>query len=97
MSDEEPEDEFAEVFGNCIRSRNVNESSSGDYYLVKGQTCAKLVKGIVARELGVSPAVLEPAGVPQTGMQIHCLRRLSITGQPENWVLHFTPGKKWWN
>ena len=65
--------------------------------LCQGQTCAKLVKGIVARELGVSPAVLEPAGVPQTGMQIHCLRRLAITGQPENWALHFTPGKKWWN
>ncbi len=29
--------------------------------LCQGQTCAKLVKGIVARELGVSPAVLEPA------------------------------------
>ena len=29
--------------------------------LCQGQTCAKLVKGIVARELGVSPAVLTPA------------------------------------
>ena len=29
--------------------------------LCQGQTCAKLVKGIVARELKVSPAVLEPA------------------------------------
>lgn len=29
--------------------------------LCQGQTCAKLVKGIVARELGVSPVVLEPA------------------------------------
>lgn len=29
--------------------------------LCQGQTCAKLVKGIVARERGVSPAVLEPA------------------------------------
>ena len=29
--------------------------------LCQGQTCAKLVKGIVARELGVSPAQLEPA------------------------------------
>ena len=28
--------------------------------LCQGQTCAKLVKGIVARELGVSPAELEP-------------------------------------
>ena len=29
--------------------------------LCQGQTCAKLVKGIVARELGVSPSQLEPA------------------------------------
>jgi NAD(P)H-nitrite reductase large subunit len=29
--------------------------------LCQGQTCAKLVKGIVARELKVSPAELEPA------------------------------------
>lgn len=29
--------------------------------LCQGQTCAKLVKGIVARELKISPAGLEPA------------------------------------
>lgn len=29
--------------------------------LCQGQTCGKLVKGIVARELKVSPAELEPA------------------------------------
>ncbi len=29
--------------------------------LCQGQTCSKMVKGIVARELGVSPAELEPA------------------------------------
>ena len=29
--------------------------------LCQGQTCSKLVKGIVSRELGVSPATLEPA------------------------------------
>lgn len=29
--------------------------------LCQGQTCARLVKGIVAKELGVSPAELEPA------------------------------------
>ncbi len=29
--------------------------------LCQGQTCARLVKGIVARELGISPAELEPA------------------------------------
>ena len=29
--------------------------------LCQGQTCGKLVKAIVARELGISPAELEPA------------------------------------
>lgn len=29
--------------------------------LCQGQTCSKLVKGIVARELGISPLELEPA------------------------------------
>lgn len=29
--------------------------------LCQGQTCSRLVKGIMARELGVSPAELEPA------------------------------------
>lgn len=29
--------------------------------LCQDQTCAKLVKGIIARELGVSPAELDPA------------------------------------
>ena len=29
--------------------------------LCQGQTCGKLVKGIVARELGLSPLELEPA------------------------------------
>ncbi len=29
--------------------------------LCQGQTCSKLVKNIVARELGISPAELEPA------------------------------------
>lgn len=29
--------------------------------LCQGQTCAKLVKSIVARELGISPVELEPA------------------------------------
>ena len=29
--------------------------------LCQGQTCGKLVKGIVARELGVSPLEIEPA------------------------------------
>ena len=29
--------------------------------LCQGQTCSRLVKGIVARELGVSPQELEPA------------------------------------
>ena len=29
--------------------------------LCQGQTCARLVKGIVARDLKISPAELEPA------------------------------------
>lgn len=29
--------------------------------LCQGQTCSKLVKGLVAKELGISPAELEPA------------------------------------
>lgn len=29
--------------------------------LCQGQTCSRLVKGIMAKELGVSPAELEPA------------------------------------
>ena len=29
--------------------------------LCQGQTCARLVKGIVAKELGISPGNLEPA------------------------------------
>lgn len=29
--------------------------------LCQGQTCGKLIKGIVARELGISPLELEPA------------------------------------
>ena len=29
--------------------------------LCQGQTCSKLVKGIVARELGVAPSEVEPA------------------------------------
>lgn len=28
--------------------------------LCQGQTCGKLVKGIVAKELGISPSLLEP-------------------------------------
>ncbi len=28
--------------------------------LCQGQTCSRLVKGIVAKELGVSPAEIEP-------------------------------------
>ena len=29
--------------------------------LCQGQTCSRIVKGIVARELGVNPSVIEPA------------------------------------
>ena len=40
------------------RNKKIFKNRNG---LCQGQTCAKLVKGIVARELGVSPATLEPA------------------------------------
>lgn len=41
--------------------------------LCQGQTCAKLVKGIVARELKISPADLEPATsrVPMRPIEMH--------------------------
>ncbi|MBP1584214.1 MAG: (2Fe-2S)-binding protein [Lachnospiraceae bacterium] len=41
--------------------------------LCQGQTCSRLVKGIVARELGVSPAELEPATsrVPMRPIEMH--------------------------
>lgn len=41
--------------------------------LCQGQTCGKLVKGIVAKELGVSPAELEPATsrVPMRPIEMH--------------------------
>ena len=41
--------------------------------LCQGQTCAKLVKGIVARELGISPAELESATsrVPMRPIEMH--------------------------
>lgn len=43
--------------------------------LCQGQTCAKLVKGIVAKELGVSPAELEPAAsrVPMRPVEMRIL------------------------
>ena len=41
--------------------------------LCQGQTCSKLVKSIVARELKVSPAELEPATsrVPMRPIEMH--------------------------
>ena len=41
--------------------------------LCQGQTCAKLVKGIVARELGISPAERESATsrVPMRPIEMH--------------------------
>lgn len=43
--------------------------------LCQGQTCAKLVKGIVAKELGVSYADLEPAvsRVPMRPVEMYVL------------------------
>lgn len=43
--------------------------------LCQGQTCARLVKGIVARELGISPAELEPSTsrVPMRPIEMNVL------------------------
>lgn len=45
--------------------------------LCQGQTCGRLVKGIVARELKVSPAQLEPAvsRAPMRPMEMELLGR----------------------
>ena len=41
--------------------------------LCQGQTCGRLVIGIIARELGISPALLEPATsrVPMRPLEMH--------------------------
>lgn len=51
--------------------------------LCQGQTCAKLVKGIVARELGISPAELEPATsrVPMRPIEMHIFAKEAEEGQ----------------
>ncbi|MDC7291206.1 (2Fe-2S)-binding protein [Blautia schinkii] len=43
--------------------------------LCQGQTCSRLVKGIVAKELGISPAELEPATarVPMRPIEMNIL------------------------
>lgn len=43
--------------------------------LCQGQTCGRLVKNIIARELGVSPAELEPATsrAPMRPTEMHIL------------------------
>ena len=43
--------------------------------LCQGQSCTKLVKGIVARELGVSPATLDPETslAPMRPTEMHVL------------------------
>ncbi len=43
--------------------------------LCQGQTCAKLVKSIVARELQISPAMLEPTAsrAPMRPIEMHVL------------------------
>jgi NAD(P)H-nitrite reductase large subunit len=51
--------------------------------LCQGQTCGKLVKGIVARELGVSPLELEPAGsrAPMRPIEMKVLGNEKIGGK----------------
>lgn len=52
--------------------------------LCQGQTCAKLVKSIVARELGVSPAELEPATsrVPMRPIEMRVFANEAKEGEP---------------
>lgn len=51
--------------------------------LCQGQTCAKLVKGVVARELGVAPAELEPATsrVPMRPIEMRIFAKEAEEGQ----------------
>lgn len=51
--------------------------------LCQGQTCARLVKGIVARELGVSPAEIEPATsrVPMRPIEMRIFANEAEEGQ----------------
>lgn len=51
--------------------------------LCQGQTCARLVKGIVARELGISPAELEPATsrVPMRPIEMYILANEGKEGE----------------
>ena len=51
--------------------------------LCQGQTCSKLVKAIVARELGVSPDELEPATsrVPMRPIEMHIFANEAIDGK----------------
>lgn len=48
--------------------------------LCQGQTCARLVKNIVARELKISPAELEPAGsrAPMRPLEMEVFGRENI-------------------
>lgn len=53
--------------------------------LCQGQTCAKLVKGIVAKELGISPAELEPATsrVPMRPIEMQIFANESKGGEED--------------
>ncbi|MCI9527028.1 MAG: (2Fe-2S)-binding protein [Lachnospiraceae bacterium] len=51
--------------------------------LCQGQTCAKLVKSIVAKELGVSPAKLTPATsrAPMRPLEMKILANETVSGE----------------
>ena len=53
--------------------------------LCEGQTCSKLVKGIVAKELGVSPAELEPATsrVPMRPIEMYIFANEAKEGEAD--------------
>ncbi|MFT3950879.1 MAG: (2Fe-2S)-binding protein [Oscillospiraceae bacterium] len=49
------------VFDGMYTIAEIRRYTRAGMGLCQGQTCTKLVKAIVARELGVNPAELEPA------------------------------------
>lgn len=54
--------------------------------LCQGQTCSRLVKGIMARELGISPAELEPATsrVPMRPIEMDIFANEITEGEDES-------------
>ena len=64
--------------------------------LCQGQTCSRLVKGIVARELGVSPAEIEPATsrVPMRPIEMRVFANEAKVG--EKYDKYCRSNCNWW-